>query len=369
MQMKVTRREVLRGMAGVGASSTQWLRSAPPFRIMGQRDHLKVGVAAQHSMLSDPTLVAFITGQCSVFTPAREFGWGTIHPTPDKYDFREADWMMQFVAANDVEAHGHCLCWNDWNPSWLNTGLTSANAEQILASHINTIMGRYHGRFASWDVVNEPIRTGQGNPDGLNGGPWLSALGPTYIRIAFELAAQADPQSIRVLNLDTLEQDDAQSQHNRDASLKLVERLLGQKVPLQSIGLESHLSGGTSARSKAMIAFIREIKSMGLTFMITEMDVNDTSMPGDDDTRKRLDGQYYFDYLQEMLSLSPTHVIFWTPTDKGNYWDSLAPKMSLYRRADGGRHHPGILDADMSPNPALAAIRAALSHTNYSPQE
>jgi endo-1,4-beta-xylanase len=276
---------------------------------------------------------------------------------------------MQFVAANDVEAHGHTLCWNDWNPSWLNTGLTSANAEQILTSHINTIMGRYHGQFASWDVVNEPIRTGQGNQDGLNGGPWLSALGAAYIKIAFEAAAQADPQSIRVLNLDTLEQDDAQSQQNRDASLKLVERLLAQKVPLQSIGVESHLSGGSPARSKAMIAFIREIKSMGLTFMITEMDVNDTATAGDDDTRKRLDGQYYFDYLQEMLSLNPTHVIFWTPTDKANYWDSLAPRMSMYRRADGGKHHPGILDADMSPNPALAAIRAALSHTAYSPQD
>ncbi|MGC2398651.1 MAG: endo-1,4-beta-xylanase [Acidobacteriaceae bacterium] len=367
--MRVSRRKFLHGMAGVGATSTKWLRAAPPLRVMAQRDHLKVGVAAQHSMLSDPTLVAFITSQCSALTPGKEFCWSAIHPAPDRYDYREADWMMQFVTANELEAYGHTLCWNDWYPSWLNTTLTAANAEQILTSHINTVVGRYRGRFASWDVVNEPIRTGQKNPDGLNGGPWLTALGPRYINIAFETAAQADPQAVRVLNLDTVEQDDAQSQQNRDASLKLIERLLAQKVPLQSIGLESHLSGATPPRSKAMIAFIRQIKSMGLPFMITEMDVNDTAMPGDDDTRKRLDGQYYFEYLQEMLSLNPAHVVFWTPTDRNNYWDSLAPKWSMYRRADGGKHHPGILDADMSPNPAFEAIRAALSHVPYTNQE
>ena len=368
--VKITRRKFLHSMAGFGVTSTKWLRSAPPLRIMGERDHLKVGVAAQHSMLSDPTLVAFVTSQCSVFTPAREFGWGTIHPAPDRYDFREADWMMQFVAANDFEAHGHTLCWNDWNPSWLNTGLTSANAEQVLTSHINTILNRYHGQFATWDVVNEPIRTGQGNPDGLSSGPWLPPSGPTTSRLPLKRQHRQTRNPFACLT--SIRSNRMMRKASTTGTLRssLSSACLRKRFPCRQSDLSHHLSGVTPARSKAMIAFIREIKSMGLTFMITEMDVNDTAMPGDDDTRgSGLTGSITLTISRKCSVLTPPMSYSGPRLIKATTGIAWLRKWSMYRRADGRKHHPGILDADMSPNPALAGIRAALSHTAYAPQE
>ncbi len=364
----LTRRRFLQqtaAMAAVAAPACRGLANATstaaPLRQLGSRRHLKVGVAAQKSMLADSQMAAFIAAEFNLFTPGREFGWGTVHPADDRYDFSGADWMVQFAQAHQLEVHGHCLCWNDWNPKWLDAALTSANAEGMLASHIETVMSRYRGRIPSWDVVNEPIRTGQGKQDGLSDGPWLRTLGPRYIELAFQVAAETDPHALRVLNLDTVEQDDGESERNRAASLALIECLLKERVPLQAIGLESHLTGKDPAKSKAGLAFMRQIKSMGLQLLVTELDVNDTAIAGEGDDRKKLDGQYYDDYIQEVLSVEPTMLIFWTPTDKNNYWDSLAPRMSMYRRADGGEHYPGLLNKELLPNPALSGVRAALA--------
>ena len=180
--------------------------------------------------------------------------------------------------------------------------LTPANAQQILTSHISTVMKRYTGKITSYDVVNEPIATWLGRPDGLYTGPWLTALGPDYIEIAFHAALDADPSALRVLNTAHVEQKGKGDDLARSKTLDLVRDLVKRGVPIQAVGLESHLYGAVnSGTDKNRDAFIAGLRDLGLKILITELDVNDTEISGSAATRDQAIATCYSDYLRSIL--------------------------------------------------------------------
>jgi GH35 family endo-1,4-beta-xylanase len=64
-------------------------------------------------------------------------------------------------------------------------------AREIMVDHIEACARRDADRMHSWNVVNEPIETTQGRPDGLRRESiWFEAMGPEYIRIALEAASR-----------------------------------------------------------------------------------------------------------------------------------------------------------------------------------
>ena len=71
--------------------------------------------------------------------------------------------------------------------------ITGENAEKLLTSHIHEVAGHFRRRVSQWDVVNEPVAPDDGNLLGLRSTPWLRALGPRYLDLAFHACAAADP--------------------------------------------------------------------------------------------------------------------------------------------------------------------------------
>jgi endo-1,4-beta-xylanase len=323
---------------------------------------LKVGVMAVKPQLQDPGWAAAVTTNFQMLTPGNELKWARVHPTPDTYDFSDADWMVAFAERNRMLIHGHNLCWNAdaTNPAWLSSTLTKQNAGQYLTQHIATVMGRYKGRIDSWDIVNEPVVPWSKRPDGLYPGIWLNLLGAEYIDIAFHAAAAADPAALRVLNIYYVEQGTTDGDKARRDNLLLLQQCKRRGVPIQAVGIESHLDASAPAGGPALNQFLSEIRALGFQVLITELDVNDTRVPGEVQARDLAVAKCYSDYVLNVVPAGHVErLIFWTVSDKGNWMNSLhSPN---FQRPDGSSHRPGLLDSGLMEKPAFGAVAEAIT--------
>jgi endo-1,4-beta-xylanase len=357
----VSRRTLLGLLASAAAEAFQQpsFGDTPALKSGGTRCGRYVGVQAEKPQLQDSRFADFVIRNFNMLTPGNEMKWQRLRPNPDVYRFADADWIMNFAMQNHLAVHGHNLCWNVFNPAWFKQVLTKSNARQYLTDHITTVMRRYTGKIDSWDVVNEPVALWLNREDGLYPGPWLDLLGQEYIDIAFHAAASADPTALRILNINDVEQDKPIYVKSRAVTLDLIKALLKRQVPIQAIGLESHLTAAFPASSDARNRFIRELRDLGLEVLITEMDVNDTAIPGDVRTRDTAVAAYYYAYLTEVVSSAVARrIIFWTLSDKGNW---LAFEHGAdFVRADGQPLRPGLLDDELAPKPAFDSAKRAL---------
>jgi endo-1,4-beta-xylanase len=245
------------------------------------------------------------------------------------------------------------------SPNWFRSTLNKSNASRYLTEHITTVMRHYSGRIDSWDVVNEPTVFWSKRSDGLYPGIWLDLLGPTYIDIAFHAAAAADPRALRVLNVYDVEQGTPEHETTRRTTIGLLKQLLARGAPVQAVGMESHLDASLPPGGIGLITFIKQVRDMGLQMLITELDINDTHVEGDFQTRDEVVASAYYEYLMRVVPTSGTkRVIFWTPSDK---WDWLnSTNVPHGERADKTPHRPGLFDDTMERKPAFGAVQSAL---------
>jgi endo-1,4-beta-xylanase len=344
---------MLRGQQGTPSPATEGLKDLVPAPVL-------VGAVADQWQMQDARWLKLILANFNLITLGK-LKLGFVRPSENTFNFSESDWMVAFCRRHQLAMHGHNLCWDANNPAWLAPALNNKqNAEKLLTSHITTLMKRYAGAITSWDVVNEPIAVWMGRPDGLYKGPWLDALGPEYIDIAFHAAAEADPQPLRVLNIAHVEQGGSGDDASRKATLQLVEALMKRKVPVQAIGFESHLAGDYSvADTASRSAFLRELRQFGLKIMLTEFDVDDTRLPADVTRRDLAVSDCYHDYLASILNeAQPGRIIFFTPSDQRNWYDAI--RIPRFVRNDGAPHRPGLFDAALQPKQAYVSVASAL---------
>ena len=173
------------------------------------------------------------------------------------------------------------------------------NAEQVLVNHIETVAGRYKGRIHSWDVVNEAIQVSDNLPNGMRNSPWQKVL-PNYIDIAFRTARRVDPHAILTYNDYDIEGEDAASTAKRAAVLALVRGMQQRGVPIDAVGIQSHIHAGPKyTYGPALKQFMADIQKLGLKMMLTEMDVNDRDLPADIPTRDKAVAELYSQLPQD----------------------------------------------------------------------
>jgi len=83
-----------------------------------------------------------------------------ISPNKGAFNFGGADAAVDWVEQHGITLHGHTLLWHSQSPEWLTYDenrnvLTRAEAKANMEQFISAYAGRYAGRIASWDVINE----------------------------------------------------------------------------------------------------------------------------------------------------------------------------------------------------------------------
>jgi endo-1,4-beta-xylanase len=302
-----------------------------------------IGAAvALHYLRNDAAYANLAKREFNVIVAENEFKWESFRPEIGNFDFTKLDAMVEFAESHCMKVRGHTLVWHNQNPAWLTSGTwTRAQALQIMRDHISTVLGRYKGRVFSWDVVNEAI-------DGATGKLlptfWLDAIGPDYIKLAFDCAHRADPDARLYYNDYGIEGLDTKS----NGAYELIRDLLAENVPIHGIGWQSHVSNGFRITKDHQIN-ARRLATLGLEISITELDVR-IRLPS---TPEELAQQAlaYGDMVRFCLSEKNCKALLtWGITDKYSWIPNWFP----------GEGDALPFDSNYEPKPAYTAMMEAL---------
>ncbi|MFV0536022.1 MAG: endo-1,4-beta-xylanase [Dysgonomonas sp.] len=174
-----------------------------------------------------------IIKEMSSVTAENAMKMNTISIGRKQYNFDDADYLVNFAQENNLRVHGHTLIWYKHTPTWVSNFIgTTEDWKTIMKEYIQDVVGRYKGKVASWDVVNEII-----NDNGtLRDCIWLQKIGPEYIELAFQYAHEADPDAILFYN-----DYGHEYSHSRRYTVNHISDSLAKKgVPIHGIGLQMH---------------------------------------------------------------------------------------------------------------------------------
>ncbi|AHG39303.1 endo-1,4-beta-xylanase [Pseudomonas syringae CC1557] len=274
-----------------------------------------------------------VASQAGIVVPENALKWQTVHPEPDRYDFAPADTIAAFAKAHDQRMRGHTFCWHRSLPDWVYRTVTPANAEAVLTAHISTVASHYHGLISAWDVVNEAIQIEDGQTDGLRNSFWYQMLGPRYLDIAFQAAHKADPNALLCYNDYGLEKDTHYGESRRAAVLAMLHGLKQRGIPVQGLGIQSHLRAG-DIFGPGLSHFILAVRDMGLSVHITELDVDDSRLTGTIADRDGSVASTYKRYLDVVLATrSVSTVITWGVWDSPHIAGATSTRGPLAQRA------------------------------------
>jgi endo-1,4-beta-xylanase len=296
--------------------------------------------------------------QYNIVVPENCLKWNILRPTADTWNFADADSLVEFAEAHGMKVRGHNFVWHEALPHWFAGAVSKDNAQKLLMEHIHTVGGRYKGKIHSWDVVNEAIWIPDGRPDGLrSASPWFEMLGPGYIDLAFRTAREADPTALLTYNDYGIEYDNDEEGKKRAAVLALLRRMKADKVPLDALGIQSHIHAVSKDDfSRGVRELLDGARALGLQVFVTELDVKDDAVVTDDIAeRDKVVADVYREYLTAALDGPEVKaVLTWGASDK-NTWLNNGTK---FRKQHPGRlQRPLPFDPDYAPAPAFFAMR------------
>jgi endo-1,4-beta-xylanase len=331
---------------------------------------LRFGSALCFEELSDARLRKIVQAECGVITPGNELKWPETEPVPGGFSFTNGDGIASFAKKYGLLLRGHTLLFLRPTslPKWLDKVCSEENPrthlEKIISRHVSAECAHYQ-QIQSWDVVNEAIDPATGT---FRQSVLMTAMGPDVIDYMFHSARQAAPHVQLVYN-DYMRWN-LSSKNHRKGVLKLLSDLRKRNVPVDAVGLQSHLgphsgdtySGSAKQQEKDWRAFLDEVASMGYAMLITELDILDNDLDGGAASRDRAAADYVRAYLDLTLSYTQVQqVVSWGMLDKYSWRGKMHP------RQDGLPSHPLPYSNDYQPKPlrdAIAsAIRAAPSRT------
>ena len=318
----------------------------PPLRDLAAAKGKVIGTAVTGSKLTG-TYGDLAGAQFNSLTPGNAMKWGSVEPTRGSYNWAEADQIVNFAEAHGQQVRGHTLVWHSQNPSWLTNGTwTGAQLSQLMTDHIALEVGRYKGRLAAWDVVNEPF-----NEDGsYRQTLWYNGLGTGYIAQALTAARAADPAAKLYINDYNVEGVNAKS----TALYNLVKSLKEQGVPIDGVGLQAHLIVGQVPGT--LQQNIQRFADLGVDVAITELDIR-MALPSDS-TKLAQQAADYKAVMNACVAVARcVGATVWGFTDSDSWIPSTFP----------GQGAATPYDENYAPKPAYYAITEALGGTTTPP--
>jgi len=248
------------------------------------------GVAIKGTQLAEePVFAALVALEAGLLVPEYEAKFAALQPEQGRFDPAPLDAVLNWAQAFRKPVRGHALVWHQDLPDWARTALAggATRARAVMTAHFDVALTVARRQIRDWDVVNEPIANPPGSdlpePPGNNGDlrdtPWLRALGPDYVAIAFREARARDATLRLTLNDYGVEADTPPAEEKRRRLLRLLTSLRERNVPIDAVGIQAHLQMREAFRPDVFRNFVRQIRALDLQVLITELDMRENRPP------------------------------------------------------------------------------------------
>ena len=318
-----------------------------------------VGTAIQiQKLLNDPKLKQLQIENFNSITSDRDMKMNRITPSEGVYDWKTIDTILYYAQENNQRLFGHNLIWHSSTPEWVETkgAKDSVWLAKFMKEYIQTYVGRYKGKVAGWDVVNEGFETKGGE---YRKSFWYNTLGKSYIEKAFIYAHEVDPKAILFYNDFNIERDS----QKLNAVLEMVKEFQQKGVPISGIGFQMHIRMDTP--DELIAKSLKKAAATGLQIHLSEVDIifnkhNDTKNGGVQiykeltEEMKKAQAEKYKNLVLMYRKIVPKAqqfgITFWNFNDRDTWINGF------FNLTDW----PTIFDDKLSPKPAYFGFKEAL---------
>lgn len=321
-------------------------------RSLADRTDFGIGAAvAPGPLRRDRTYSQVLASEFNQIMPENAMKFDALQPERDRFDFKDADDIVNFANEHNMKMFGHTLVWQRGLADWLKAGnWTREELIDILRNHIQTVVSRYRGRIYAWDVVNEALDTDSSLRELI----WSRGIGPEYIELSYRWTHEADPDALLFYNEYDPGGWGAQSGQKVDALYRLLADLKERNVPLDGVGLQMHLRIDDAPTYEGLKQSLERLAELDLPIQITETDVRMSYQGEPTPAQLQKQADIYRDLIQACLDVPQcTGFWFWGFTDRHTWVSSFM----------GQSGAPLIFDRYYRPKPAYDAIAQALKST------
>ncbi|TBN55460.1 1,4-beta-xylanase [Glaciihabitans arcticus] len=282
-------------------------------------------------------------------TATLPFYWSGFEPRPGHTDTRRLLRSARWFADRGVRLKGHPLVWHTLSPDWL-LELSLDEVELAQRLRVRREVSDFAGLIDTWDAINEavimPVFDRQANA--------ITALSRDVgripmIRLAVEEARAANPAATLLINDFDLS----------SAYEVLIEAVLEAAIPIDGIGLQTHMHQGYRGED-AIAEILERFARYELPLHLTETtllsgdlmppgieDLNDyhvDSWPSTEAGEERQAEEMVRHYRSLLAHPAVASVTYWGFTDAGAWLGAPV----------------GLVRADGTPKPSYEAMRSLL---------
>jgi endo-1,4-beta-xylanase len=310
---------------------------------------IPIGIAVVKELLQDPIYGSMVAKEFSSITSQSDMKFGSLHPALNTWNFTKADAVVAFAQKYNIRVHGHNLIWakDSTEPLWIKSFQgDSAAWDNLLKTHIQTVLAHFKGKVASWDVINEPVASNGVLVDNI----WLRKLGVDYIFKAFKYAHDADPNVKLFIN------DYGQEFGGKKMTvlLDLVTKAKAKGIKIDGFGFQAH----TVARIDPKMFYnnFKRTADAGLLVHLSEIDISVRYQQADTftltDSIANQQGATWKGIVKAYLTAIP-HSQQWGITTWG-----LGDKDSYFNKGYANIDHdyPMLFDRNYNPKPAYKGM-------------
>ncbi|GAB1315052.1 Glycosyl hydrolase family 10 [Madurella fahalii] len=203
-------------------------------------------------------------------TPTNGQKWLFTEPQPGVFNFTEGDYVADLANRTGKLLRCHALVWHSQLAPWVEeereTEWTKEELAEVVERHVREVAGYYKGQCYAWDVVNEAL-----DEDGsYRESVFYRVLGEEYIKLAFRVAAEADPEAKLYYNDYGIERPGSVK---TEGAKRLVKMLKDAGIRIDGVGMQAHLHADNHPSAEDLVKTMEGYSELVDEVAFTELDV------------------------------------------------------------------------------------------------